>query len=342
MQGFHCPQVIHWYIFNFLSFLSLSLAGVVYASYNLGISEFKCELLYLITLKKRKNCSTYLCKHFWTLFFCRCLYLMSHCCCFHRWIFYPWANIMCLICVAWSRALVCDIWFCTPLWRTSFLWLLSCGSEMTSDQDPVQMSKIKVQTREKGPRGVVKNLPSKAPYGSEMSCVHSLLPVELFVMNWEMVEIQTLNQNQKVIIWQISLGFHWHILSIRTICYPVLICRVITVQLPFKPWCFIPCSLFCIIYFILVIWSSALQMDSWLGNRKRILVLNREDMISTADRNAWATYFAKQGTKVVFSNGQLGMVHRTSFSLGQSTNRWITVIIMHLILFQTAGHNETK
>lgn len=49
-------------------------------------------------------------------------------------------------------------------------------------------------------------------------------------------------------------------------------------------------------------------MDSWLGNRKRIIVLNREDMISTADRNAWASYYARQGTKVVFSNGQLGMV----------------------------------
>ncbi|KAG8370721.1 hypothetical protein BUALT_Bualt13G0012800 [Buddleja alternifolia] len=48
-------------------------------------------------------------------------------------------------------------------------------------------------------------------------------------------------------------------------------------------------------------------MDSWLGNRKRIIVLNREDMISTADRNAWASYYARQGTKVVFSNGKLGM-----------------------------------
>ncbi|XP_010542870.1 PREDICTED: DAR GTPase 3, chloroplastic [Tarenaya hassleriana] len=48
-------------------------------------------------------------------------------------------------------------------------------------------------------------------------------------------------------------------------------------------------------------------MDAWLGNRKRILVLNREDMISTEDRNAWARYFAKQGTKVVFTNGQRGM-----------------------------------
>jgi len=49
-------------------------------------------------------------------------------------------------------------------------------------------------------------------------------------------------------------------------------------------------------------------MDLWLGNKKRILVLNREDMISTADRNAWAEYFTRHGTKVVFSNGQLGMV----------------------------------
>ncbi|KAG4913151.1 hypothetical protein AAZX31_19G142400 [Glycine max] len=53
--------------------------------------------------------------------------------------------------------------------------------------------------------------------------------------------------------------------------------------------------------------TSHPQMDLWLGNRKRILVLNREDMISTADRNAWADYFTRNGTKVVFSNGQLGM-----------------------------------
>ncbi|KAH7671141.1 GTP-binding protein ribosome biogenesis protein [Dioscorea alata] len=53
--------------------------------------------------------------------------------------------------------------------------------------------------------------------------------------------------------------------------------------------------------------TSHPQMDSWLGNRKKILVLNREDMISTADRNAWANYFARQGIKAVFSNGQLGM-----------------------------------
>lgn len=53
--------------------------------------------------------------------------------------------------------------------------------------------------------------------------------------------------------------------------------------------------------------TSHPQMDTWLGNRNRILVLNREDMISTADRNAWATFFARQGVKAIFSNGQLGM-----------------------------------
>ncbi|KAJ3678009.1 hypothetical protein LUZ60_001812 [Juncus effusus] len=49
------------------------------------------------------------------------------------------------------------------------------------------------------------------------------------------------------------------------------------------------------------------MMDKWIGNRKRILVLNREDMVSKSDRNAWASYFSKQGIKVVYANGQLGM-----------------------------------
>ncbi|KAJ6798431.1 DAR GTPase 3, chloroplastic [Iris pallida] len=53
--------------------------------------------------------------------------------------------------------------------------------------------------------------------------------------------------------------------------------------------------------------TSHPQMDLWLGNRRRVLVLNREDMISTDDRNAWATYFTRQGIRVVFANGKLGM-----------------------------------
>ncbi|KAI3856746.1 hypothetical protein MKX03_001570, partial [Papaver bracteatum] len=50
-----------------------------------------------------------------------------------------------------------------------------------------------------------------------------------------------------------------------------------------------------------------IPMEAWIGNRKRILVLNREDMFSISDRNAWPYYFANQGTKVVFANGKFGM-----------------------------------
>lgn len=63
-------------------------------------------------------------------------------------------------------------------------------------------------------------------------------------------------------------------------------------------------------FFFLDFWIQ--QMDLWLGNRKKILVLNREDMISNEDRNAWASYFSRQGIKVVFANGQLGMVCKIS------------------------------
>ncbi|KAJ4810861.1 hypothetical protein LUZ62_023427 [Rhynchospora pubera] len=65
-------------------------------------------------------------------------------------------------------------------------------------------------------------------------------------------------------------------------------------------------------------------MDRWLGNRNKILVLNREDMVSTADRNAWASYFAKQGVKIIFANGQLGMgtmkLSRLAKSLASDVN----------------------
>lgn len=48
------------------------------------------------------------------------------------------------------------------------------------------------------------------------------------------------------------------------------------------------------------------EIDEWMGNKKKILVLNREDMVSSADKQAWAEYFAKQGTSVLFANGQRG------------------------------------
>lgn len=70
------------------------------------------------------------------------------------------------------------------------------------------------------------------------------------------------------------------------------------------------------------------QMDLWLGNRKRIVVLNREDMISRADRDAWASYYARQGTKVVFSNGQFGSVFKISTHVDDLNHYKIASLLM--------------
>lgn len=49
------------------------------------------------------------------------------------------------------------------------------------------------------------------------------------------------------------------------------------------------------------------EIDDWMGGHKqKILVLNREDMVSAADRAAWGEYFAKQGVSVLYTNGQRG------------------------------------
>lgn len=48
------------------------------------------------------------------------------------------------------------------------------------------------------------------------------------------------------------------------------------------------------------------EIDEWMGKKKKIIVLNREDMVSGADKLAWGEYFAKQGVSVIFSNGQRG------------------------------------
>lgn len=49
------------------------------------------------------------------------------------------------------------------------------------------------------------------------------------------------------------------------------------------------------------------EIDEWMGStKKKILVLNREDMVSAADKQAWGEYFAIQGISVLFANGQRG------------------------------------
>ena len=75
-------------------------------------------------------------------------------------------------------------------------------------------------------------------------------------------------------------------------------------------------------------------MDSWLGNRRRIIVMNREDMVSADDRNAWATYFSSQGIKVIYSNGQLGMVRQQLCNLCCQLVRYILAyVLMQYITF---------
>lgn len=74
-------------------------------------------------------------------------------------------------------------------------------------------------------------------------------------------------------------------------------------------------------------------MDKWLGNRKKILVLNREDMVSKADRSAWASYFSEQGVNVIFANGQLGMV-TTTLLLNCTIFYFISLANIYVFLIQ--------
>lgn len=48
------------------------------------------------------------------------------------------------------------------------------------------------------------------------------------------------------------------------------------------------------------------EIDEWMGNKQKIIVMNREDMVSNADKQVWGEYFAKQGISVLFANGQRG------------------------------------
>ena len=44
----------------------------------------------------------------------------------------------------------------------------------------------------------------------------------------------------------------------------------------------------------------------WVGDKPRVLVLNRVDMISPAAREAWETWFRQQGEVALFTNAQQG------------------------------------
>lgn len=48
------------------------------------------------------------------------------------------------------------------------------------------------------------------------------------------------------------------------------------------------------------------QMSQWVGNKTRVLVLNRLDMISPQVRKRWQAWFEEQGEKPYFTNAQTG------------------------------------
>ncbi len=48
------------------------------------------------------------------------------------------------------------------------------------------------------------------------------------------------------------------------------------------------------------------KVDTWVGDKPRVLVMNRVDMISEVAKTAWDNWFRQQGEVPYFSNGQHG------------------------------------
>jgi ribosome biogenesis GTPase A len=48
------------------------------------------------------------------------------------------------------------------------------------------------------------------------------------------------------------------------------------------------------------------ELDSWIGNKPKILILNRLDAIPQELQQAWRVWFDRQGEKVYFTNGKTG------------------------------------
>ncbi|ESA32823.1 hypothetical protein N836_02080 [Leptolyngbya sp. Heron Island J] len=48
------------------------------------------------------------------------------------------------------------------------------------------------------------------------------------------------------------------------------------------------------------------EMDGWIGDKSRVLVLNRVDMISSEARQVWQTWFKVHGQTVYFTNAKQG------------------------------------
>ncbi|GBG86294.1 hypothetical protein CBR_g41288 [Chara braunii] len=66
------------------------------------------------------------------------------------------------------------------------------------------------------------------------------------------------------------------------------------------------------------------DIDQWIGGRLKIIVLNRQDMVSSEDRRIWSAYFRQNGEKVFYTDGQHGVgiqqLQKAASGIGKSIN----------------------
>ncbi|PZU98180.1 MAG: ribosome biogenesis GTPase YlqF [Leptolyngbya sp.] len=67
------------------------------------------------------------------------------------------------------------------------------------------------------------------------------------------------------------------------------------------------------------------KVDTWVGEKPRVLVINRVDMISTEARTAWETWFRQQGEVPYFTDGQQGKgvkaIAKAAQTAGEAVNQ---------------------
>ena len=67
------------------------------------------------------------------------------------------------------------------------------------------------------------------------------------------------------------------------------------------------------------------RVEEWVGDKGRVLILNRVDMISSEARAAWETWFRQQGEQPVFTNAQKGKgvkaIAKVAQAAGETVNQ---------------------
>lgn len=67
------------------------------------------------------------------------------------------------------------------------------------------------------------------------------------------------------------------------------------------------------------------KVDIWVGEKPRVLVINRVDMISSEARTAWETWFRQQGEVPYFTDGQQGKgvkaIAKAAQTAGEAVNQ---------------------